>query len=286
MSPVELRLNVSRLNTFLACEQLAAWKYRENIVPKRDGAIEALDLGTAIHKALESYYGKEARLDEQRALEAFHGELKEEEQRGYGEKLLRAYFKHWGEQDKEFEIAEVEREREVVVGEMEGGEAIVVLVGRPDAVWKHPRLGNGWWHGQHKTIGATVGMEAYVRKYDLAWHERGYRMLLEEEFQPYRGTILNGIRKLKNPGPECFTRTYVPVGEELVERFKRDALRVAKRWWEVVVEGREAVQNPQNCGIYNRLCEYWGLCCGGEMWKDAWGERERDYVDGEQRSAT
>lgn len=265
-----LHTNVSRMLAFQRCPQYFAYRYEQGLVPLAERRA-ALDIGSAVHEGLRALYVE--RVGAEEAIERALATLEQEsEERAYVKDLLGAYCRYWLDDLDRWVVLMAETEMSKVI-ERDGQKA--VLHGRPDLVVQDLQLG-GVWHVQHKTVGGTVGLENYVQKYDLAWHERAYALMLRERYPAYKGTVLNVLRKLKRPAAsaEHFKRFYVPVGEEQVERFERDALKTCE--W---IATGERPQFTESCFLYNQLCAYHPLCMGQEVWEDQWKAREEDYVD-------
>jgi hypothetical protein len=279
-------LNVSRALCWLECPRKYHYVYERNMKTKGGEANQgALSFGTAIHDGLAAWYlsgGDDAKA--LAALEASFGpdvrldDLKPNETPAYGAKMLAGYFgllrSDFDEDRFKVLTAEVELTAHVDDG-------APILVCRPDLIVEDK---DGLlWHVQHKTVGHTVDIEQYVRKYDLAWHERAYRLAIEAAYPGRRvaGTVLNVLRKTKVPS---YGRFRVAVTDEMVEEFRQGFRRVGD---EIAVKsGTLAYARPQNgraCWEYARMCPYWALCLGVDPgWEDAWDKREPDYVDAQE----
>ena len=273
-----LVVNISRLLEWQKCQQKYDYRYRRRLVPPEPDRRHLL-FGTAIHKGLEVWY--DGRYDDAAALAAVERLYQEEDP--YNDMLplavdmLKGYVKRFADDRSKIEPVASELTLEVPVGHLADGREVVV-VGRLDTVVRM----EGWeglWHMQHKTVGSTVGLANYVRQYDLAWHERAYRLMLQVAYpgEQVNSTLLNLLRKTKVPS---FDRVVVPVPDHLVERMKQDVLVLV----EDMESGRPPVQNPQSCTLYNTLCPYHGLCLGLEEWPDQWAVAEEDYVDERNRN--
>lgn len=140
------------------------------------------------------------------------------------------------------------------------------LVGRPDAVVEY--LG-GFWHLQHKTIASSKPPATFTEIQRTDWHECVYQRMLEEAgYRPFKGTILNMLRKLSvktlldNPHAGIVT-TYAPRSENEVNQALFDiTMRLGRIHTENKIEVREKTR--QSCGGHfgNSLCPYKGVCDG------------------------
>lgn len=301
--------NISRMMAFQRCPSYFNWRYRENVEPLSQNT-KALDFGTAIHKALETWYAPSGwakkhqpgppTLNDEAALEAFLGALpddhdegvKETESGGYGLVLLRRYFEHYREMDEESIVRVIGLEREMI-GKVGSNE----LVARLDMVVEMRGVAAGLWHVQHKTLSAYSSLEDYVRSQQLSLHERAYKVVAGQNDLPLKGTLLNVLRKLVVP---TITRTVnkVKVKEQAKDLsdwmpFHRERLgigayltgRFAADWHVLIKQVSECErldtwpQNPQSCVHYNQLCPYYQLCMGHPLEREEWKQREEDYVD-------
>ena len=258
-----MRINVSRLQEFMKCPQKYKYRFEMGVVPREEER-EALDFGTKIHEGLRVWYQEKS---VEGAVETFNKtEPLEHPMRGYGEVMVRDYVKRYYLEDMVMRTVGVEQEMEAPFGGH-------ILQGRLDLIVEMEQAGGKHlWHVQHKTVGNTVGMENYVRQYDLAWHERAYLVLAKHNGMETEGTILNILRKTKIPS---FLRVYLPMTEELLRRFEEDFVKIMR-----LIEDREyRPQSPEACWNYQRMCPDQSLCMGVPIMEEDWKEREPDYVD-------
>lgn len=202
-------IRTSDRSYFKRCRQLWDWtsKIRQNLEPAQ--RIEALDFGTAMHKALEAYYkpntwGHQSLMEES-ARQAFSDACKEiglkvkvgplefeerwEELRQLGQDMLSFYFQ-WAPPRDTFTPRFVEVEFEVPIPYMPD----VVYQGRIDLIVEDDY---GYWLYDHKTtaqFGATewLGLDDQCSSY--AW---AIKKMLGLEV---RGVVYNELRK-KAPKP-------------------------------------------------------------------------------------
>jgi hypothetical protein len=236
-----------------------------------------MDLGTSVHAGLAGLYAHDEhekcapKFDLDVALAAFEASEPPEDERGMGRMLLEAYVDRYAESDKSWRVVAVEQEMELRLGDE------VLLLGRADLIAEIPELG-GMWHVQHKTAGATTSPEAQAKAYDLSWHERAYALMARARGWELKGTVLNILRKTKEPRKNGLFRYFVPVKEHLLERFKREAEQVA-----LILATAEHTgsfrQNPTQCTKYNKPCIYHELCGGMPLIRELWQGREEDYVE-------
>lgn len=298
--------NVSRILAYQRCPRYYENLYLKNLVPlKRD--MKDADFGTAIHKAMESWYEPISRksypsMDDDAAIDAFLEALPEEHDvdaketvsSGYGIVLLKRYFDLYREQDGDWKIHGREIELTGKVGEN-------TLHVRLDMIVETEGVGAGLWHVQHKTLSAFSNLDDYVRLQQLAFHERAYKIVAEQNGLKLKGTIVNIFRKLVIPtvtrqkdGVKFktmmddlsdwmpFHRERMVIGKHLIEEFK-DSLTVVTDEIETCKALRYFPQHCGACVYYNKLCPYYYNCSGMPIEADEWGTREEDYVDREER---
>lgn len=261
--------NESRLQCFRECPCRYYWRYRRGLRKKREHA-EALDFGTAVHEGLKVFY--RGGTTEQVA-EEFSKSLQEKDLEQYGLLMLRGYFTKWERKDREtWEVLATEQELWYDNGTVELG-------GRLDLVIEDKAVG-GIWHVQHKTLAAQSSLERYVQSQEMCEHEKLYRVLWNANHpeQPMTGSLLNLLRKTKEPGFARFNLAFTDraCAEYLEDaEFWKDQIGFCK----VVYKDDPWPKNGKSCVDYNRACEFLPLCAGGRFLESEWEEREKDYVD-------
>jgi len=195
---------------------------------------------------------------------------------------IQAILKVW-KPDERWKILHVEEELRLPIGQH-------TLVGRPDAVVEW--LG-GYWHLQHKTIASSKPPAIFAEVQRTDWHECVYQRMLEEQgYTPFRGTILNMIRKLalKNIVDDpmkaveiaYLPRTNVEVDKTMSDirhRLHRIYLEKSETW--TIEKTRSACG-----GIFgNSLCQYKGVCDGWQKLEDnIFSDLEVRYGENDQVS--
>ena len=234
----------------------------------RAGDRTALDVGTAVHKALEAFYfGADVDSMEKSFLESLDLANVSEDERIHGLRMVRSYHQRFDEERSGWEVLCQEESVEVHLPESD-----VLLVGRPDCV---ARIKGKVWHVQHKTVAANSSIPMYVKRYDLAPHEPAYKLALRESKGiEIEGTLLNLLIKTKVPRYE---RYYVPIGEDRIAQMREMVGQVAR-----LMALPIRVMNTGSCLKWNRLCQYHDLCLGLPPFPDLWEKRKADYVDERQ----
>lgn len=172
---------------------------------------------------------------------------------------VKEILKVW-EPDPRWEIIHVEKELRLPIGQH-------TLVGRPDAV---VRWLDGYWHLQHKTMASSRPPALFAEVQRTDWHEAVYQRMLEAEgFTPFKGTILNMIRKLalKNvidDPMKAVEIAYLPRSKEEVDKAMWDIGRRIERIDFESLYPHNIEMTRQSCGgmFGNRLCAYKGVCDG------------------------
>lgn len=296
-------INISRLLELARCQQRYYWRWHKGIVPEEEKE-DNLAFGTAMHKFVEVWMQT---WNAEKALKAFHASLPkgfesedEFESREYGDLLCREYAKVYAGDKKKFgKVESIEEDLSVEIPD-----AGLILVGRPDAVVRVKEgVHKGLWHLQTKTASGSRGVGEYITTYTTSWHERAYKLMIEQKYkETCRGTILNLIRKL-SPGKvatkaqiedasvelvlgrrirdenwQPFVRFEQALGEKEIERFELDMIAAAGMLEDAEKTGLW-MRNPGACMDYHRTCAYLGPCRGMPTTLGGWKKREKDYVD-------
>jgi hypothetical protein len=240
-------INVSRLKDHLTCPQYAHNRYvsRRGVAPSL-----ALNVGTLWH------LGMAVHLDESHKpafLEAL--EFADDVTARAFDALVPAY-NAW-QLPPDWEIHAIEGERRAPLGPH-------TLVGTPDAVI---RTNGKFWHLQHKTLAPGIPPATYGELIRVDWHECAYQWMLQHDFSPYGGTILNICRKLSAKAiraepARALSLQYLTRSSDIIDRALNDILATAHDLDRIVVP----LRNRAACGgpYRNSLCPYFGVCAGTE----------------------
>jgi hypothetical protein len=254
-----MRVSISQVKDHLLCPQLA---HNRHVLRRGlDKRSDALDFGTLWHREMAFrlmpkweapliYVPSETLM----AYEEWRGECPE-----------------W-ERPEGWEVEGVEVGMSMPLGQHE-------IVGTLDAIVKW----NGkWWHLQHKSLAESVPLSVFCETQRMDFHEIVYQRMAEMQgYMPFRGTILNVLRKLSRKRLRAGENPYhieeMTREAELVEETLRDLNRVIE-----AMQFETPIKNRSACGgLYrNSLCQYHSVC-GREITLD-----DERYVDLEERYPT
>lgn len=253
--------NVSKLKTFLECEQKGHYKYHDGRSPNRRE--QALDIGTLWHKLMDARLQGATNPQCVQIIEDSFQKLFQESDPQYfhkvshGWKAIEPAFWAW-KPNPEWEVIGTEM---VVHRQLPG----VRIEGTLDALVKW----NGqFWHLQHKTLGASTPPDVYMAFMQRDWHECIYQWIAGDTFKPYGGTILNVVRKLSfttisaNPSHALWS-VPIPRDNDQVMKAVSDMATAISRF-EMLKVTNDPIQNRSACAGWmgNRLCPYIGVCNG------------------------
>lgn len=176
-----MRFNISQLQDYVTCPQLAYIRHALNI--GRAGGSLAQTEGSMFHLAMEDKLRRVTQRSPQELFAAVANprpgaiEVWEKHQ-------LSDVIAAW-ERPAEWQPHAIEAVLRAPLGHHEGE-------GRLDTIIK---IDGYWWSEQHKTF--ADDLDAVLQRVRLSWHEAWYERLLEHNgFTPVGGTIINACQKL------------------------------------------------------------------------------------------
>lgn len=168
----QLRISNSSIKTLQRCEQQYAYKYVENLSPKRVAL--PLKLGTWVHSLLEAKYRDGTWKTAFKRLEREYAKLFQQEREFYGDlptqtrEIMRGYDYHWRGDDEEWKVIETERKLEIPLS------STWLYVAKLDVIAENDE---GVWIWDHKTFKAKKPSDDYRTSdpqsalYDWAWEQ-------------------------------------------------------------------------------------------------------------------
>lgn len=249
-------ISVSQIKRYMECPAKAHYEYTLHRGGLRKS--EALELGSLVHIFFDAVLsGKVWEVEIEEALAALEPIQSVELSEAFD--ILRPALELWKPQD-DWRVVSVEQELQIPCGSH-------TLVGRLDGIveWN-----GGYWHLQHKTLGATVPVGVYCEQQRTDWHESVYHRMAESAgYRPFLGTILNIVRKLSakavvaNPASSIVPPQYLPRTTEDVDGALSDLEQTIN---DIADPTRRIVKNRCACaGPYrNSLCEFKPVCDGDD----------------------
>lgn len=256
-----LRFNVSEVQDYDRCPRLHQLRWIEK--RGNDESAFALDLGTAVHKALRQIV---IGLPRDKVVDLIGRTLENKEE--LAARSADLVLDHWEKVPRTWEVIAAEELMEITVTPVDGSEPFV-LYGTPDLV---VRWNDRIWHVQHKTLGLSRPLHTYVKEIKASLHEGLYGEMLERKYGSYAGTMLNVVRKIS------FTQASKDPGSGMHMEFMKISPRLRS---EVLLdlqdrrdELKKAYENPtrrayrkrKNClgDFGNKACQAYETCHGAE----------------------
>jgi len=186
-------ISVSSVLDYMNCPLRWCYAWIDNRVPCR--VPTALRVGTLVHAAFQDHFNTHEKIGQclrKRLMEIDARWLDEHEQKAVNEAhRLCEPLDLWEDRFPISRTLEVEQPFEVLTP------SGLMFIGRPDRVV----VCNGQvYHFQHKTVGGSVDVGAYISTARHSMHELLYGWQLAKKYEhtaPYGGTLYNIVRKLK-----------------------------------------------------------------------------------------
>lgn len=303
-----MKLSHSQMAVKQRCDRMYRYQYTDGYVPAVTAP--ALEFGTAVHTALESYWSRQ-----QLTLSTSLDEVT----RARVLSLYLGYHDRWSSADRAYHVLGVEMPFELDLGEFADGEPLQ-FVGKMDVVVED--LSDGFvFVVEHKTTGADISpgapywdrlrLDSQIGCYALAVRELLGRECVGVIYDVIRrpperilATPEGSRRYKKDGGLYANQRADDEPIEEFEQRCRNELLDNPAMYFRRVTELRLEAElteqrqriidvarqirfarseecypmNPGSCHLYNRPCDFYEVCAGTESLQNRMRFRRKDEV--------
>lgn len=246
-------MDTSQYDMFRLCEQRYDYRYNQNkTLPVKN---KALDRGTLVHLACETYYESlksgakyeyavNSALMKVKAAGAIESDLETEEISRIVD-VMEEYFDFWRVADQNMEIVSVEQ-------------PFIYLLHEDDRVKIHMAGKIDLIYNDNKYTKMPVDHKSFDRSYEVGRMGNQFKNYCVATGSMILTVDKIGFQKTLKPH-EKYLRVPITFDDLILEAWKQNVVKVIYHYLDCVAEGYWPL-NETSCDKFNRKCEYYEVC--------------------------